>query len=213
MSNQKLARPSTWELLGPLRRFFGRNGNSVPHEPPPAVPKALDLRRGTLHEEECACLRALVGRTSSAPSPLIEIGTLFGFSTIQMAIAKAPGQKILTVDNYSWNPWGLSPEDHHLLTSRILAYLTERGHVEQLNSDKGEFFRTYRGPAPALVFLDAIHTYEQTKLDIEWCLAVKAGIVCGHDYSEEFPGVVQAVREFGGPGQLVRTLWTLKLDR
>lgn len=39
--------------------------------------------------------------------------------------------------------------------------------VEQLRMDKADFFSSYNGPAPSLVFLDAIHNYEHTKLDIE----------------------------------------------
>jgi len=35
-------------------------------------------------------------------------------------------------------------------------------------------------------------------------------VVCGHDYSEEHPGVVRAVNEHGGPESLAGTLWLLR---
>lgn len=57
-----------------------------------------------------------------------------------------------------------------------------------------------------LVFIDAGHTYEEVKADIEaWLPIVKQnGVLCGHDYCDAFPGVIQAVSErFGGEVKLV----------
>jgi hypothetical protein len=54
-----------------------------------------------------------------------------------------------------------------------------------------------------------VHTYEETKVDIQWARSVRASIICGHDYSERFPGVIRAVDEFGGPSQLRGSLWAL----
>lgn len=45
------------------------------------------------------------------------------------------------------------------------------------------------------VFIDAEHSYQQTKDDIEAWLPVCTKWICGHDFSTEFPGVQQAVRE------------------
>jgi hypothetical protein len=75
--------------------------------------------------------------------------------------------------------------------------------------DKNEFFAGYRGAAPAMVFLDAVHDYEETKKDIQWARSVGAKIISGHDYCKEFPGVKQAVDEFGGPRQSAGTVWRL----
>lgn len=51
-----------------------------------------------------------------------------------------------------------------------------------------------------MVYIDALHTYEDVKNDIEkWFLKVKiGGIVAGHDYQKIFPGVIKAVEEFFG---------------
>jgi len=66
-----------------------------------------------------------------------------------------------------------------------------------------------------LVFLDADHSYEAVKADIETWLPLirKKGILIGHDYGE--PGVVQAVDECFGTANIERlraTIWFKRLD-
>jgi len=48
-----------------------------------------------------------------------------------------------------------------------------------------------------LVYIDADHSYESVKADIStWLPKVrKGGIICGHDYTRQWPGVIQAVDE------------------
>ena len=52
-----------------------------------------------------------------------------------------------------------------------------------------------------LVFIDANHTYEHVKEDIEaWYPKIRdGGILSGHDFSGDFPGVEKAVREYFEP--------------
>lgn len=169
----------------------------------------FSFENGTVEPEGLAFLRKLVKLSQHHPGPIVEIGTLFGRTATHMAVFKAPEQKIITVDTYTWNPWGLSRETHYELTSRILSYLVQTGHVEQIKQNKNLFYATYRGPAPSLVFLDAIHTYEETKKDIEWAKSIGAAMVAGHDYSDRFPGVQQIVHEHGGPKELGGTVWLL----
>jgi predicted O-methyltransferase YrrM len=169
----------------------------------------VDVGQATLDESEQNLLRDLVGQASQHRGPIVEIGTLIGATTTRMALWKSPQQRIITVDNYCWNPWRLPPELHYALAAQVLFSVVASGQVEQVRMDKCEFFRTYRGPAPALVFLDAWHTYEETKIDIEWARGMGASIVCGHDYCQQFPGVIQVVDEFGGPAQLRGSVWSL----
>lgn len=169
----------------------------------------FNFTHGTVEPEGLALLSRLVTQSQQLPGPIVEIGTLFGRTATHMSLFKGPKQKIITVDTYTWNPWSLSRETHHQLTSHILHYLVQTGGVEQLKMDKNLFYATYRGPAPSLVFLDAIHTYEETKKDIVWAKSVGAAVICGHDYSDKFPGVQQVVNEFGGPKELGGTVFVL----
>jgi len=145
----------------------------------------------------------------TAPGPIVEVGTLFGWSTTIMALRKAPDRRLVTVDNYVWNPAQLTREQHLALTRAILGEAVRTGEVEMVVQDKDEFYRSYDGPAPSLVFLDADHSYDATVADIHWARSAGADVVCGHDYQPDWPGVMQAVDEAGGCAQKVESLWVL----
>jgi predicted O-methyltransferase YrrM len=142
--------------------------------------------------------------------PIIEIGTLFGRSTLTIAENKNKFQKLITVDNYSWNPIKLSPENHFAFTKFILSEAISDFNVEQLKMDKNIFYENYNGNTPEMVFFDAVHSYIETCKDILWAKKIKAKVICGHDYSEKSLGVKEAVNEFGGLKSKSGTLWVLK---
>lgn len=143
--------------------------------------------------------------------PVIEVGSLFGSSTKVLLLNKSDKQPIVAVDRFSWNPAHLTPEQHYMIaTAGLQAFTRENSNLKIVKQDKNEFYNDYKGPPPALVFLDAIHTYDETRKDIEWALSVGASIICGHDYSRDWPGVVKAVDEAGGPADMRGTLWRLK---
>jgi predicted O-methyltransferase YrrM len=157
--------------------------------------------------EEARFLGELIGRTDPA-DPIIEIGTLFGHSTSVMTMFKAPEQPLIGVDNFSWNPLDISPAYHEYAARRVLAQATELYNVTVKNTDKQEFFDSYDGPPPALVFCDADHSTEATLADINWARSVGAKIICGHDYGED-PRVSAAVDQLGGPKELVGRVFVI----
>jgi len=71
-----------------------------------------------------------------------------------------------------------------------------------------------------LVFLDASHDYRSVKADIEaWIRHVSpTGILCGHDYCDQFPGVQRAVKELfddlGLTPNIIEgtTIWVLRMS-
>jgi hypothetical protein len=175
-------------------------------------PRDCDFSMGGVRPEEQALLRSLVQESSQYPGPIVEIGTLIGHTTISICLAKRPEQRVITVDNYCWNPWNISHKAHAELTRHALRYLVETGQVQQLFLSKDDFYRDYSSYAnepPALVFLDADHGYEATRNDIVWAKQVGARIISGHDYGPEFEGVVRAVDEHGGPARLGGSVWVL----
>ena len=169
----------------------------------------MNVQEGSLYiESERELVREAVLQANGLPGPIIEVGTLFGSTTAWMAQWKNADKKIITVDNYCWNPWQLSPGSHKLFTHRFLEYLIHRGEVEMVDMDKNAFFESYRGPSPSLVFIDADHSYEATSKDIAWARQIGAKIIAGHDYVEVF-GVRRAVDEAGGRCAGADTVWVL----
>jgi hypothetical protein len=168
------------------------------------------MQMGSVSEPEGSFLEQLTRESSGHPGDVVEIGTLLGFGTHYLAAGKAPAQRLISVDNYSWNPLALSPEQHVRLTRAVLHALIARGEVELRNEDKDLFFQSY-APVhpPALVFLDSDHSYEGTREDIRRSRQLGAKLICGHDYQEACPGVVRAVDEAGGPNRLVGSVWVL----
>ena len=62
-----------------------------------------------------------------------------------------------------------------------------------------------------MVFIDAGHTYEACKADIEQYLPKATRMIAGHDYSAAWPGVIQAVTEAFGPVSTVGSIWYKEL--
>lgn len=64
-----------------------------------------------------------------------------------------------------------------------------------------------------LVFIDADHSYTGARADIDaWLTKIRpGGIICGHDYCNDFPGVMEAVDEsFAGRVKLYDdTVWAV----
>ena len=174
-----------------------------------AARDAIVMDHGQIGFKEAAFLGSLV-RGLTDGGPIVELGTLFGSSTRVIALFKAASRELISVDNYSWNPIGFPPEMHFEITERVLSDAIRHWNVRLLAMDSTAFYNTYAEPSPAMVFIDADHSYRAVKADIEGARGLNAGIICGHDYDKEHcPGVVQAVEEAGGPSQLVDRLWVL----
>lgn len=65
------------------------------------------------------------------------------------------------------------------------------------------------------VFIDAGHHYNEVKKDIlAWRPTVKpGGWVMGHDYSDKWPGVIEAVNEvLGKPVEMMQSIWVQRKD-
>lgn len=147
--------------------------------------------------------------------PVIEFGTLFGLTTQALAAAAPDGTRIVTVDNFCWNPLGLPPDRHEAFTRRILAPWIASGKVEVAATGSESFRNGFRGEAPAMVFFDADHRYEAARTELEWARSIGVPSICGHDYANPSPyfGVTRAVDElFGKPDDLAGMCFRIRLD-
>jgi hypothetical protein len=108
-----------------------------------------------------------------------------------------------TYAEYPEFPW--SRETDYLMAvaryerSKINCKLVKAESAEAAESIKqysGGYFAEIR--LIDFIYIDAAHTYESVKSDLEswWPLVSAGGILAGHDYSDLFPEVIQAVDEF-----------------
>jgi len=153
---------------------------------------------GSVHPNELVFLQELVTNANSIEGPILEIGTLFGFTTHHIAEWKNIDKPLITVDNFFWNPIGFDKEAHKAFTNRILYYLVKRANTQIYEGSNTEFYNSYTGTTPAMVFIDAGHLYEDVLVDITWAKENKIPIISGHDYSSTHPGVIRAVDETFG---------------
>jgi precorrin-6B methylase 2 len=152
---------------------------------------ALDVLGG-LTDEEMAAVSAWVGELQGAV--VVEVGTLFGLTAREMARSNVGG-RVIAVDNFSWNPFGLPPKIHEAFARRIL-----RGSgVELINCSSEDWRKKVQGKID-MVFFDASHRYEDVKAECEWAKAAGIDIISGHDYGNPNPlfGVTRAVDEVFG---------------
>ena len=156
---------------------------------------------GGLTEEETAALIEWLPEEGT----WVEMGTLFGLTARRVAAAK-PKLKIVAVDNFSWNPLGLTREAHKRFTEQILAEEIRRGQVVIKDMDSATF-RAECKEAPDAVFLDAEHGYEAVKAEIEWAKKMGVKCICGHDYGNERFGVTKAVKEAFGKVERKGMCW------
>ena len=164
--------------------------------------KAMIL--GGLTDEEMSGLISWLPESGT----FVEFGTLFGLTAKAIAAAK-PNLKIVAVDNFSWNPFGLPPKLHEAFTRRILANEIAAGRVEVVNATSEEFRGGFAG-APDGVFFDAQHQYEPVRDEIAWAKRVGVKCITGHDYNNPSKvfGVTKAVDEaFGKPSEVVGMCW------
>lgn len=137
----------------------------------------------------------------------VEVGTLFGITAKAVKRAR-PGLRVIAVDNFSWNPFGLPSVAHEAFTRRIL----DGAGVEVVRATSSAW-RNETGSIDA-VFFDASHCYEDVKAECEWAKAKGIQLIGGHDYKNRNPrfGVTRAVDEVFGRENIVCTgmCWRVK---
>lgn len=153
----------------------------------------LDALGGLTEAEMAAVCR---WATEKDGQTVVEVGTLFGLTARELDRSMKDG-RIIAVDNFCWNPFGLPPAIHEAFTRRILKGST----VELWNMESAEFRTKAKDLGRIdMVFFDADHRYEAVKEEIEWAKAAGIPMICGHDYGNPNPnfGVTRAVDEVFG---------------
>lgn len=138
---------------------------------------------------------------------VLEVGSYRGLSAWAMCIS---ARSVTCVDTFGAASDGQRQTGGLTTLDAFLAATRRFSNVEHVVSD------SLAADLPGmfdLIFLDATHTYDALKADIQkWLPKLnKGGILAFHDYRHhDFPGVEQAVDEFFGPAPEGTTVITLR---
>ncbi len=101
-------------------------------------------------------------------------------------------------------------EDKNILNQFINNTEPIKTKFKYIISDSAEASKFFKDSSVDVIFIDAGHSYESVKRDIEvWFDKMKdVSIMSGHDYSHSWPGVIKAVDEFfGKPDKIENNCW------
>jgi hypothetical protein len=161
---------------------------------------------GWLTNNEKNILKFLVSKSRNA----VEIGSWKGKST-KVLLENCQGM-VYAVDH-----WKGSPDD---ITGEIIEeniydeFIKNVGFYPNLKILKGsslDMVHQFNGNRADLIYIDADHSYEGCKSDIEAWLPKCSKIICGHDYTDSFPGVIKAVKEKFEKVNVIDSFWWVEL--
>lgn len=169
----------------------------IPMTIPSAVEAAMEID-GWMNEAELTWLAT----NAFGKKHVVEFGAWKGRSTKVLALArtvwsydlwdgKIPGHEVApTVGrDFICNLW------EEVLWQRVIPMHYPTHYAAQMNRHDHDL---------DMVFIDASHEYEDVKRDIDTATTIlqhgcirekRTGLLCGHDFSNDYPGVQQAVRE------------------
>lgn len=150
-------------------------------------------------------MEAVMSRLPEGEIRGAEIGVFKG--RMSRRLLKRPDLHLIMVDQ--WEPWATVGPDGHIATFpkeyydelKVLAvaqtdFAAERRKI--IHASSIEAAASTEDESLDFVFIDANHSYEYCREDIKvWLPKLKpGGLLCGHDYTKSFAGVMRAVNEF-----------------
>ena len=151
---------------------------------------------------------------------IVEAGCYYGRST--RVLCDNTSGVVHAVDPWSGNygknfskdgtPLAYITEGPNMIFNKFMLNLNDHIFSKKCIMHIMEFHNT-RIENPDMIFIDAIHDYEDVYRDIEHAMKLMdKGLLCGHDYSNEWPGVIQAVDEwFPKITKVFETIWFVEL--
>jgi predicted O-methyltransferase YrrM len=158
---------------------------------------AVDAIEGWLTRGEAELLaRCVAGAPADGTSAIVEIGSYKGRSTLLLALAASElgrGTTVVAIDPHTGYHFGNGADTYDALVSALeAAGVTSVVDVRRERSADAELELPI-----ALGFVDGLHDADSVREDRTQIARrlVPGGLVAFHDYTESFPGVVEAVNE------------------
>lgn len=148
--------------------------------------------------------------TSKKHKTIAEVGSFKGKSTHALL---SGGANVTAIDHFEGSQEELDGThgqqgiyEAFLENTKVFKNLTVKKMSGEEAAKDGEMYDC--------VFLDAGHSYEEVKEDIKNWLPHAKKMLCGHDYSPAWSGVMKAVDEaFGKPDGVCDSIWFVDLNK
>jgi hypothetical protein len=162
--------------------------------------------KGWTSEKELAALREFASLSDS----VVEIGSWKGRSTKEL-LENCRGT-VYAVDTWEGSIGDISGmiAKEQNIYSEFMKNVGDYPNLKVLKGNSIDIGKDFKDKVD-MVFIDANHDYESVKADIETWLPKCKKILCGHDYSLAFPGVIKAVNEKFDVKYKADTLWWVEL--
>lgn len=145
-------------------------------------------------------LNVILNKVSSHNNlKIIEIGVYKGRCTALWnveLINKNISYEYYAVDHFLGSVEHNKDVDYWEITNNNLSLILDK--IKLIKNDSESESKNHPNDFFDIIYIDASHDYESVKKDINcWYSKLKdGGIICGDDYIDGWPGVIQAVDEF-----------------
>lgn len=165
--------------------------------------RALQIT-GWMSEAELAFLAEM----ASTHKIIFEIGSYQGRSTRAMADNLNDDSVIYAIDSWDYYITTLVKSDF-ITYNQFIVNLYEHIQASRVVPRHISWQNFWVKQTPDFIFIDGDHVYNSVSYDINKALKClkPGGIIAGHDYAPEFPGVVKAVHEIFDKFNLVESIW------
>ena len=181
----------------------------------------VDINLSITGQMEPAELDRLARLARSVPPNgcIVEVGSLFGLSSWTLAKNAPPSVTVYCIDPWMSETW-MSPLEEQ--AGQVLSFESFRNNVAGISNIiplPGYSPRDFVGwqRTVDLVFEDSVHTNPLLHENLSfWARLVRAGgVICGHDYCDQFPDVMAEVdrlaAHFGIRVEVTGTLWSMRV--
>ena len=166
---------------------------------------------GWMRPEECAFLRGVAKEMTGG---IIEIGCYKGRSTKELLDS---GNPVIAIDSWEGSPdkvdetYGM---DGDAVYAEFLENVSGYENLLVCRDTSLNQAKMIYDKSVDMVFIDAAHDYMSVKADIAAWLPKARKLICGHDYDQGWPGVVQAVNEAFPDGKIKRigSIWIREIE-
>ncbi|MBM4107710.1 MAG: class I SAM-dependent methyltransferase [Phycisphaerae bacterium] len=186
--------------------------NSTSRGPRPDSMENDQWPKGWFTPEEAAAYQAEARRVRGGT--VVEVGVYLGRSLSRVApICRLNGTRLVAIDNWKGCVELGEPGTGVELLEPFRANMEWLGlwdAIDPVSGDSALSALRFAEGSVDLVFIDATHHYPAVLTDARawWSRLRWGGVMLGHDYRAEFPGLVRAVDElFGEPDAVAGSLW------